>query len=203
MRGETWLRSSPELCHHINLWPDYRTYNIHLPYMKKLAFSLLAVVLFFSACSKDDDNTTTPANSFTIDGKVATTPYGYKYGTPGSGAGVSFLTVPDSLVTNYTGTASGVDINMDTLINNQTFTYSRDDSSTYNKTKNFYGASVFYNASIINGEMKDSTGIQYNKPTGGTVTVKITGNIYTFDYSLQFDTKTITGKFSDTLTVVE
>jgi hypothetical protein len=172
--------------------------------MKKLVFSLLAAVMFLSACSKDDDKATTSSNSFTIDGKVATTPYGYKYGTVGSGAGVTFLTIPDSLIANFTGTASGVDINMDTLINNQTFTYSRDDSSTYNKTKNFYGASAYYNASIVNGEMTNGTGTQLDTPTGGTLTVKINSDsTYTFDYSLQFDTKTITGKYSGKLTVVK
>src|SRR3954463_16080546 len=106
--------------------------------MKKLAFSLVAAVLFITACSKDDDKTT-PApvevtNSFSFNDTSVVTRHAYMfdYGTDG----VSFAFADTALVDTYTGKISAVGIDMESLESGHTYTYVSDTTAGYDKTKN-------------------------------------------------------------------
>jgi hypothetical protein len=168
--------------------------------MKKLAFSLLAVVLFFSACSKDDDETVA-GGSFVINGKTVATQHGFLFDYGSDGNEIIFSDAP--LSDTFSGKFSAVSIDLDTLIDGGSYTYMTRDSSAYNKTKNFYDAIAIYQGNFVDGQADEATGTWLTEPKSGTVSIKKSGETYTVTYSFVFPTTTVSGKYTGALSLVD
>jgi hypothetical protein len=170
--------------------------------MKKLAFSLLAAVLFFGACKKDDDKA--PAGSFTIDGKTYQTSNGYIVDHGTDSQDLSFTSIDNSAFENFTGKANGVNIELKT-ITDQTYTYLPSVSDDYDNTKNFRYASVSTEIAYVKGEedLSSTTGAYYYDLKAGSVTVKKNGDRYTVSYTLEFADATVKGQYEGSLPVIK
>lgn len=169
--------------------------------MKKLAFSLLAASILFSACGKLEQENESPANSFSYDGQNIVTPYGYlmEWGTEGSQ-----LTFADKdlLIEGFSGNVSAVGIDLDTIISGQTYTYKNSDSTGYDKKKHFEFATIYRNQPFANGEFTEAAkGL--DSLTGGTVTVRIVEGFYSVVYDLKYANSTVKGEFNDVLFLVK
>ncbi|SFD81235.1 hypothetical protein SAMN05518672_103316 [Chitinophaga sp. CF118] len=164
--------------------------------MKKLAFSVLAAVLFISACKKDDNDSTSD-NSFTFNNTTVVTTYGYRFDWDTDGGQVLFADV--NVTDTFEGKMSAFSISIDTLIDGQTYTLLSKDSVAFNKSKNFDDALGYYKADFIDGEINDTTSTPMRAPKSGTVTVKKSGDNYSIGYTIQFPTTTVTGKFNGKL----
>jgi hypothetical protein len=169
--------------------------------MKKLAFSLLAVVLFFSACSKDDDKTTTPVTggSFSFNDTTVVTNNGYLFDYDANDLALGFTDV--ALSDTLKGKISAVGFNLDTLISGQTYTYLSDDSASYNKTKNFSDAYAYYKSDWVDGDIDGTTGRILDGITSGTVIYTKNGDTYSFTFSFVFPTGKLTGKYEGKLEI--
>jgi hypothetical protein len=160
--------------------------------MKKLAFSVLAAVLLVSACKKDDNDA---ASSFKLDKNAAVaTPYGFiqDYGVDGND--ISFATYNPSVDTSFTGKGSYLQFSLETLTPG-TYTYFSNDSAGYDAAKNFDYAAFLLNGDIKKGQPDESTGTFAEKATGGSITMKKDGEIYTFTYAIAFGTSTVSGTY--------
>lgn len=166
--------------------------------MKKLALSLLAAVLFMSACKKDDD---APASSFTFSGNTVATPFGYKVDNGQNGREMIFSNASFSDTTAKFFNAFIVDI--DTLIDGASYSFLDKEAAAFDKTKNFYGSSVAYKVEIKDRETVDTTGIWLENPTKGTVTVKKSGESFTIGYSVEYPTGKVAGTYIGKLTPVQ
>lgn len=165
--------------------------------MKKLAFSLLAAVLFISACSKDDDKA--PSSSFVINGNTVVTPYGYLFDYNGDGKEIVFTDI--NITDSTAAKISAVSIDLDTLIDGASYTLLDRDSASFDRTKNFEDAFAIYKADFEDGEVNDTTGTWLEEPKSGTVTIKKNGDKYTIGYSIQFATSKVTGNYIGTLSI--
>jgi hypothetical protein len=168
--------------------------------MKKLAFAVLATVLFFTACSKDEDKST-PAvagGSFSFNDTTAAVYNGYLY-TYGANNGISLAFTDSVLTDSLKGLVCAVGIDLDTLIAGKTYTYLSDDSLAYDKTKNFDDATVFYKYQWENRDLDTVAGRFFDGITSGTLTCNKNGDNYSITYSLVFPTGKVTGKYDGKL----
>lgn len=175
--------------------------------MKKLLFSAAAAALLFTACKKDDDNKTSNSGSFTVNGKSYSVNYGYDgtYIQDGLSQGDIMFASNDytKLDENtFTGTNTYVDLDIDTLIDGATYTFLPYNEEGYNKAKNFRWADIAANMKVVNGEYVESSDeVSLQDCTSGTVTVKKSGDRYTFNFELVFNgTTTVKGQYNGTLT---
>jgi len=166
--------------------------------MKKFALGVLAVVLLFTACSKDD-KTTSPATSgsFSFNDTTVTTKSGYLYDFGPGDLAIVFTDVV--LSDTLKGKVSSVGFNLDTLISGQTYTYLSKNTAAYNKTKNFSDAYAFYKCDWVDGDIDGKTGRTFDGITSGTVTYTRNGDTHSFTYSFVFPTGTLTGKYDGKL----
>ncbi|PWV49626.1 hypothetical protein [Chitinophaga sp. S165] len=168
--------------------------------MKKLAFSLLAATLFFAACSKDDDKKIDNASSLTYNGEAISTPYGYRIDyTDGS----TFVAADKDLLSTagYTGTATAVAIDVDTVILGQTYTFKNYDSTGYDKAKNFAYAATYFKQPYAGRDFTDEA-TSLDTLTGGSVTINKTQNTYKVTYELQYHNITVKGEYNGDMTVI-
>lgn len=170
--------------------------------MKKLALSLLAATLFLAACSKDEDPDQSPLNGFTYNGENVTTPYGYLFDWATDGRQIAFAD-KDLNKEGFSGIASAVGIDLDTVISGQTYTYKNSDSTGWDRTKNFESAYVYFKQQFADGEFSEEEGGYQDSLIGGTVTVKKTQDVYNVVYELKYKTMTIKGEYNGGVTVVK
>jgi hypothetical protein len=163
--------------------------------MKKLTYAVLATALFFTACSKDDDKSTTPATggSFSFNDTTVVTNSGYLFNYGVSDLAMAFTDVV--LSDTLKGKVSAVGFNLDTLISGQTYTYLSHNSVSYDKTKNFSDAYAYYKSEWVDGDIDGTTGRILDGITSGTVTYTRNGDTYSFAYSFLFPTGKLTGKY--------
>jgi hypothetical protein len=172
--------------------------------MKKLALSLLAVALFVSACSSDDDLKIdeSPANGFTYNDKNVATPYGYHFNWGSDGNQIAFASHDLSIAT-LAGKVSAIGIDLDTIINGRTYTYLHPDSSAYNGEKNFAYAYTFLEQPFANGEF-DEESVALDSVIGGSVTISKTGDtFYNIAYEIKYTAATIKGEYNGELKNME
>lgn len=160
--------------------------------MKKLAFSVLAAVLLFSACKKDDNDTI--AGSFKFNDTTVATNFAYidDFGTDGFDISLGNVSPADS---NYTGKFSYVQFSVATLTPG-TYTFLSRGDEAYDATKNFSYADCIHNMNIKKGEPDDESGTQVGDITAGTVVLKKDGDTYTFTYTFQFGTDKVVGSYT-------
>lgn len=166
--------------------------------MKNLAFSVLAAILFFSACKKDDKSTPASSSSFKLDNNTSVkTPYGFIQDFGGYNFNIGFATV--DLVTNnsYNGKISLLTFNLATLTPG-TYTYLSHDDTGYDSTKNFTYADCVYDSNMTEGSIDVNIGTYRNNPTNGTITLKKDGDTFTFIYEIQYGTSKVTGTYVGT-----
>jgi hypothetical protein len=171
--------------------------------MKKLAFSLLAAVLLFGACKKDDDKAS--SGSFTIDGKSYQAPKGLLLDYGADGQDLSFSNADYSTFNDFTGKVNAVDIELKTFTADQTYTYLSSASDDYDNKKNFSYASVISDLAYIKGlpDPSSTTGDYYYDLKGGSVTIKKNGDRYTVSYTLEFADATVKGQYEGSLPVIK
>jgi hypothetical protein len=166
--------------------------------MKRSSLGFLTATLFLIACIKDDTKKT--INQFSFQGKTATTPYGYIDQYDISAVEIGLTSV--ALTTTYNGNLSVVCIYLDSLIENQTYTYKHYTAASYNKASNFSDAYVYYNTYYSDRVFHDTIGEHFSNITGGTITLRKSGEDYAILYSLQFDgTRTINGQYTGKLKI--
>ncbi|GAA3931865.1 hypothetical protein GO495_16060 [Chitinophaga oryziterrae] len=168
--------------------------------MKKLAFAVLATVLFFAACKKDEDKSTPAVTggsfSFNDTTAIVNNGYLYKYGV-NEGYSLAFA---DSVLTDtLKGKVSALSIDLDTLISGQTYTYLSDDSASYDKTKNFNDATVFYKYQWEDTNLDPASGRFFDGITSGTLTCTKNGDNYSITYTLVYPTGKVTGMYNGKL----
>jgi hypothetical protein len=167
--------------------------------MKKFALSLLAATLFLAACSKDDDNKIDASKSFTYNGEALNTPFGYLFDAEDAPA-IAFA--DQDLLKPYTGTASAVVIDLDTLIIGQTYTFMHSDSTGYDRKKNFEFAATFFKQPFAGDDFTDDAkGL--DTLTAGTVTINKTQDTYNVAYELKYNTITVKGQYNGALKISE
>jgi hypothetical protein len=166
--------------------------------MKKVILSLAAVALLFAACKKDDDKAN--HGSFTLKGKSYSLNYGFSF----DNEEFLFMSTP-AADANYTGYVNYVEVDLDTLIEGRTYTYNN--GSDYDKTKNFSWGGAEINAYVVKGDLDNTKApdAYLDGPTAGTVTVKkASGGQYQFEYSLTFaGDSTVTGTYSGPVKSIE
>jgi hypothetical protein len=154
---------------------------------------LLALTVTFSACSKNKDESETPAGNYV---KYNGNSYVLHYAQNDSeGSSYSnFLLISLDVKSGQTsGKASGVNIVFDNLTTTPgTYTYKDDSDPSYDKTKNFFDAIAFFNMDFPN----QTGGTVLEDITSGTVTVTREGSNYTVAYELNFDGAVVTGKYT-------
>jgi hypothetical protein len=168
--------------------------------MKKLAFAVLATVLFFAACSKDDNKSTLTetGGSFSFNDTTAVVNNGYLY-SYGVNHGYSLAFTDSVLTDTLKGKVCAVSIDLDTLISGKTYTYLSDDSVAYDKTKNFNDATVFYKYQWEDRDLDEVSGRFFDGITSGTLTCTKNGDNYSVTYSLLFPTGKVTGTYNGKL----
>lgn len=176
--------------------------------MKKILLSAAAVALLFAACKKDD-KTTTPVTDPVVTDTIPNSYFAVKKDTFLTPLGVAYkqggLEFSDKDVTTlwsgkYTGTLNDAIIHLDTLIDNNTYTYLNEKDAKYDKTKNFAGAQFWARQEWKDGEPAYNANIdedpsQIRSMTAGTVSVKKTDTTYTITYDLTFDTISVKGRY--------
>jgi hypothetical protein len=171
--------------------------------MKKLVFAALATVLFFAACSKDDENptTTAPAGSFTFNDTTANLYHGYLQNFRSDGNSIALS--DSALVTTFAGKINAIGFDVDSLIPGTTYTYKDTDTEGYDKTKNFDDAYAYYGSNWKEDGIDESTGRVLEGIVSGSLTYNKTGDISSFTYTFQFPTAKITGSFKGNLELVQ
>jgi hypothetical protein len=159
--------------------------------MKKLAFSVLAALLLFSACNKAEDKKDVSSFSFSSN-ETAETPYGFIDDYGDEGMNITFADIPSN--SKYTGKVSLMQLHLYTLAPG-TYTYLSGDSARFNTSKNFPSAICYHKAAITNGVVDTNSGTNPGDPTAGTVTLKKDGEIYTITYDISYGITQVRGRY--------
>lgn len=168
--------------------------------MKRVLFLAAIAVTLFSACSKNEKNITdpTPVNGFNINsGEPINTPFGFRTDwnlvTEGGTFLVSSVNVNDAA---FAGKISGVQMQIETFVDGQTYQYLSKENTAYDKTKNFSVAPMGLDVDFQNGTMVPGTGTQLSELRSGSVTVKKeSDNTYSLKYILDYTDAVISGTF--------
>jgi hypothetical protein len=168
--------------------------------MKKLAFSLLAAVLLFGACKKDDEKASN--NSFTVNGKTYQTPHGLivDRGEEGEIVILSSIDVSDKTIS---GKVNAVDIYLDDFTDGLTYTYMSFDDAGFDAKKNFSAATLINDIEYTKGVYDNTTGTSTDDIKTGTVSVKRNNNNVTISYTLEFADATVKGQYEGPLTTLK
>jgi hypothetical protein len=164
--------------------------------MKKtqfISFLFILLTLGFTSCKNDDPER---ANAFTFDGNTLTLEKAY---FDGYGNGRGYIQFQNGAYTDANGYSTAIThliefeyetSNTEGVIQPGTYTFNNEGG-----LNTFYSASVSRNIVVnpANG-FNWNTSVTYNNDNGGTVTVSKEGNIYTFDFTINFsDGKVATG----------
>jgi hypothetical protein len=166
--------------------------------MKKLFLGLLTAVLFISACQKDEkQDPGTGSGSFTYEGKTVVTPYGTTF----QAVEYAQLTLTDKpFDTVYSGKISIVNIHLFGTIAEGTYTYKSKDSASFDKTKNFVIASLYYDFNTGKSGPSQTTGSVFESDIDtGTVIIQKGGDIYSVNYDIKYRTTKLTGTYTGKL----
>jgi hypothetical protein len=173
--------------------------------MKKLLLILLIAPIMFSACKKDEEDNRT--NGFTI----GETEYELDNGTA-----VYFGVTVENGDINFDVYlfSSEIDYNSTTGVGEriyfELFSETAEDikSGTYTFNANQSGTAGTFGSGIkdiitVDYDILRDSGTSYNV-NGGTLIVSVSGNTYTFDFSLQLeDNSTVTGYYKGELTKID
>ncbi len=160
-----------------------------------LTFLFAIISLGFTACKSDDPER---ANTFTIDGQNFQLDNAYVYSYGDGEFTVQMQNGSMNTDFSYIGLTNflSIDINSSSLTELAAGTYPLNVEG---------GASAFTYAQIYTGITLDENGDwlnqtnSYGNVTGGTVTISKNGDTYTFDFTLIFGDRTITGYYRGTL----
>lgn len=168
--------------------------------MKKLAFSVLAAVLFFSACKKDekDDAKETPRGPesyYKFNDTTTALFHGY---LEKDGDGINIVITDSALSKTYSGPINAISLDLDTLIDNNTYTFMERDSAAFDKKVNFRGAYTLSKGKVADGEVDDEIpGARFfdDGIKSGTVKVRKNGESYTVEFEVVYPKTTVTGRY--------
>ena len=173
--------------------------------MKSLSFYSL-IVLFVAAfsmtsCNKDDDNSSSSENGFTLDGTSYDLGRGFieDWGANGNGSFDFDVTVVSDGITLNTGngtlTGTGNFVYLD--LNTSSESGLVDGTYTFSSNRD---ALTFVAASIGTDFDLDAQAGTVILATGGTVDLDVNGNTVTIDFTLETPSGTVVGNYSGSLT---
>ncbi|KAA2242526.1 hypothetical protein F0L74_08285 [Chitinophaga agrisoli] len=172
--------------------------------MKKLLLSSAVLAAIFMSCGKDDNPSpaTKPddidsTNTFAVDNKLFKTPYAWMDNNNTDPGELNFTNV-DLSVTKDTTVLHGLIIEVDTLIDGQTYTFLDDHAAGFDRTKHFSDAEYVYDAKLVDEIAEGGTGNVYTDVQSGSLTVHKQGeDNYSFTYTLTFvDNKKVVGNYT-------
>jgi hypothetical protein len=168
--------------------------------MKKLTKLLIVLIALQFACSKDDEVVITTGGTFTLDGTSYVLSKGFlvdeggEYGIILTSSGIS---LESSTGDDFIGTGNFVSLyiisSSSTSFDPGTFTWSDNKSPG---TIEDVGVGVNFNLATDTGDVELDG-------TGGTVSVALSGDIYTITFSITTDGSVVTGSYIGTLTDVQ
>lgn len=152
--------------------------------MKKLLLSaVIAAAAMSCSRNKTIDTPAAPESSFTLNDRKFNTPYANLDSWGDAMGDLSISSIP--MPANVSGKIDVIDIEIDTLIDGQTYTYlSQQDN--YDRKKYFSKATVAYDATFKDGDIDPSTSNIVRNVKSGTLKVGKQNDEYTIEYNLEF-----------------
>lgn len=167
--------------------------------MKRLLFSAAIAIGLFSACSKDEKNLgdTVQENTFSLNsGSPVETPFGFRVQWSAASGGnllVSSAKVNDP---SFAGKITGVQIQLDTLIEGQTYRFLLREDPSFDRKKNFSAAMTGVDVNFQNGTIVPGTGTVLSELRSGSIKVeKESDQVFKLSYVLDYTDAVIQGNF--------
>lgn len=168
--------------------------------MKKITKLLIILLVFQFACSKDDEAKVVTGGSFVIDGTSYELSKGFLVDEGGEYGIIltsSSISLESSDGDDFIGTGNFISLyvisSSSTSFEPGTFTWNTNKAPG---TIEDIGVGVNYNLETETGDLELDG-------TGGTVTVTLSGDIYTVTFTITTGTKAVTGSFTGPLTDVQ
>ncbi|ASZ13475.1 hypothetical protein KTO58_06855 [Chitinophaga pendula] len=153
--------------------------------MKKLLLSaVIAAAAMSCSRNKTIDTPAAPESSFTLNDQKFSTPFANLDGWGDAMGDLSISSVP--MPFNVSGSKINViDIEVDTLIDGQTYTY-LSPQDNYDRKKYFSNASVAYDATFKDGDIDPANSKIVRNVKSGTLKVSKKNDEYTIEYYIEF-----------------
>lgn len=168
--------------------------------MKKLRtlLTVLVGILIITSCSNNDDGQTAESqNIFTFGNETYEINFA-SLQTFNNSIQLTFSNADFSAGT-YTGDLDFVGILFESQnLVSGTYTFSLDTDPNYDSANNFFDAEAGVSLSVLNGDVDTSTNY-YENMNSGTIDIQNSGEIYTIDFNLIFDSGTFNGKYVGTI----
>ncbi|ACU59907.1 hypothetical protein [Chitinophaga pinensis] len=173
--------------------------------MKRLIFCCAIAVALFSACSKDKDGSDqVPENTFSLNsGNPIETPYGFRIQWSTEEGGRMLISNANVNNLSFSGKVTGIQVEIDTFVNGQTYMYMPRESASFDKKKNFSIATTGLDADFSNGNIVNGTGTQLSELRSGSIKIeKDPSETYRISYVLDYTEAVIQGNFRGLMPVV-
>ena len=173
--------------------------------MKRLIFCSAIAIALFSACSKDKDGSyQVPDNTFNVNsGNPIETPFGFRVQWSTEEGGRMLISNANVNTLSFSGKITGIQIQIDTFINGQTYMYLPRESPAFDKKKNFSIAETGLDVDFNNGDIVDGTGTLLSQLRAGSVKIeKDPSETYRLLYILDYTDAVISGNFNGQMPVV-
>jgi hypothetical protein len=174
--------------------------------MKRVLLCSAIAVALLSACSKNEKNITdpTPENGFAINsGDANETPYGFRVQWSTEQGGKMLLSNVNIDDPSFSGKITGIQIQIDTLVDGQTYNFMPRDSAAFDKRKNFGIAETGINVDFNGGTIVSGTGTLLTTLRSGSLKIKKeSAEVYSLNYVLDYTDAVISGSFTGQMPAV-